>query len=222
MSQLSAMNPQLGMMLQNPQLRAMLTNPELLHQMSDPNMMRQMEVVIIACLSIHVLFTILTVFITTSYSQAFNQAMGAGGAANPGMGMGMGGMNPMLAAMMMNPGRNQFGGAPQQNVGGLDFGTLLTSGSNLNPAQPTPTVDPATRYAAELQQLRDMGFSDDAASLQALIRTGGNVNAAVERLLGGAQMIKLWLVSLSQNKDQGSRQRIDANDQCEAVVAGYS
>jgi len=33
--------------------------------------------------------------------------------------------------------------------------------------------------------LNDMGFFDPVANLQALVSTGGNVNAAVERLLGG-------------------------------------
>jgi hypothetical protein len=41
------------------------------------------------------------------------------------------------------------------------------------------------QYANQLQQLQDMGFSDAEANLQALIRTRGNVNNAVERLLTG-------------------------------------
>ena len=41
------------------------------------------------------------------------------------------------------------------------------------------------RFAGQLQQLQDMGFGDRTANIQALLFTGGNVNAAVERLLGG-------------------------------------
>ena len=48
------------------------------------------------------------------------------------------------------------------------------------PAAPT---DPATTYASQQQQLQDMGFTDVAANLRALVQTQGNVNAAVERLL---------------------------------------
>jgi len=48
-----------------------------------------------------------------------------------------------------------------------------------------PAVDPAVQYANQLQQLQDMGFADADANLQALIRTRGNVNNAVERLLSG-------------------------------------
>ena len=36
-----------------------------------------------------------------------------------------------------------------------------------------------------LTQLCDMGFLDTDANLRALMATGGNVNAAVERLLSG-------------------------------------
>lgn len=70
--------------------------------------------------------------------------------------------------------------------GGLDFSSLM-GGSGGIPA-PTPvrpaSEEPAVRYASQLQQLQAMGFSDDAASLRALVATGGNINAAVERLLG--------------------------------------
>lgn len=50
---------------------------------------------------------------------------------------------------------------------------------------PPPVQDPATHYATQLQQLADMGFTDREANIRALQATGGNVNAAVERLLTG-------------------------------------
>jgi hypothetical protein len=43
---------------------------------------------------------------------------------------------------------------------------------------------PEERYRAQLQQLMEMGFTDQQANLQALIAVGGNVQAAIERLLG--------------------------------------
>ena len=42
---------------------------------------------------------------------------------------------------------------------------------------------PEILYRDQLAQLNAMGFTDAAANIQALIATGGNVNAAVERLL---------------------------------------
>lgn len=45
-------------------------------------------------------------------------------------------------------------------------------------------VPPEERYATQLQQLQEMGFYDRAENIRALLATNGNVNAAVERLLG--------------------------------------
>ena len=54
---------------------------------------------------------------------------------------------------------------------------------------PTPAVHPALappeqRFASQLEQLESMGFTDRASNIRALVATNGNVNAAVERLLG--------------------------------------
>lgn len=46
------------------------------------------------------------------------------------------------------------------------------------------TVPLEQLYASQLSQLQDMGFVDTQANIQALRATGGNVHAAVERLLG--------------------------------------
>jgi ubiquilin len=48
---------------------------------------------------------------------------------------------------------------------------------------PQPVADPEAAYATQLQQLQDMGFFDRETNIRALQATGGNVNAAVERLL---------------------------------------
>ncbi len=97
------------------------------------------------------------------------------------------------------PGLGPAGGAFGAPAGGpgLDFSALLSPfpaggsaggggggfGSFAAPAAPASAEPPATRYASQLRQLYDMGFSDEQANLQALIATGGNLNAAVERLL---------------------------------------
>lgn len=47
-----------------------------------------------------------------------------------------------------------------------------------------PQQPPEERYRAQLEQLTGMGFVNRDANLQALIATYGDVNAAVERLLG--------------------------------------
>ena len=53
------------------------------------------------------------------------------------------------------------------------------------PMQPPPAAaNPRETYAIQLQSLVEMGFPNEEANLQALAATGGNVEAALERLLG--------------------------------------
>ena len=86
---------------------------------------------------------------------------------------------------------------PSNPTGGLDFSALLgpTGGAGAGgfpgfgqfaapPVAAPVSQDPAVRYARQLEQLQNMGFPDTAANIQALIATHGNVNAAVDRLLG--------------------------------------
>lgn len=46
-------------------------------------------------------------------------------------------------------------------------------------------VPPEQLYATQLSQLQEMGFFDTQENIRALSSTYGNVNDAVERLLGG-------------------------------------
>eukprot|EP01038_Epipyxis_sp_PR26KG_P007254 gene7254-9890_t len=158
LQQMSMMNPQLGAALQNPQVRNMLSNPDFIRQMSNPNTMQ-----------------------AVMQMQQSMQALQGTGLAQP---------------PAFNPYANMFGGGmmgglptPLQSAppaGGLDFSTLFRAPGNPAPIATPPATqeDPRMRYASQLQQLQDMGFLDSNANLQELLNTGGNVNAAVERLLG--------------------------------------
>ncbi|KAL5514159.1 hypothetical protein ACEPAG_2247 [Sanghuangporus baumii] len=46
-------------------------------------------------------------------------------------------------------------------------------------------ISPRWNGRFQLQQLQDMGFSDAAQNVRALLAIGGNVNAAIEYILGG-------------------------------------
>ncbi|KAF8112686.1 hypothetical protein N665_0062s0037 [Sinapis alba] len=84
-----------------------------------------------------------------------------------------------------DPGQTGAAAAAGNNAG-LDllmnmFGSLGAGGlSGTN----QPNVPPEERFATQLQQLQEMGFYDRAENIRALLATNGNVNAAVERLLG--------------------------------------
>jgi hypothetical protein len=43
-------------------------------------------------------------------------------------------------------------------------------------------VSPEVKYASQLAHLKDMGFADDRANLEALIETGGSIENAISHL----------------------------------------
>ncbi|KIW34920.1 uncharacterized protein PV07_01661 [Cladophialophora immunda] len=94
--------------------------------------------------------------------------------------------NPQHNPFLQNPeAMQQF--LQEMNAGqggeGMDYGglfNLLGDGGRPTPADNRP---PEERYAQQLQQLNEMGFYDFDRNVQALRRTGGNVNGAIEYLL---------------------------------------
>jgi ubiquilin len=52
-------------------------------------------------------------------------------------------------------------------------------------AQPssTPSEPPEQRFASQITQLEEMGFSERDRNIRALLATGGDVQAAIEYLL---------------------------------------
>jgi len=116
------------------------------------------------------------------------QQQGAAGAAGAPPGMpdlatiqqmmqmmgGMPGMSPGGAGAegAAGPGINPFAGM---------FGPLGGVGA---PQVPADTRPPEERYAEQLRQLNDMGFYDFERNVEALRRSGGSVQGAVNQLLG--------------------------------------
>lgn len=72
---------------------------------------------------------------------------------------------------------------PAPPSAGLDFSSLLGA-PRASGLQSLATQPPSERFAAQLQQLNAMGFVDEPSNIAALTQSNGNVNAAVERLLG--------------------------------------
>jgi ubiquilin len=74
------------------------------------------------------------------------------------------------------------------NMGGFDFfGGNIGSNNNTNNtnnnSNTNTNIDYKEQYKSQLQQLKDMGFTNDDLNLEMLKKTYGNVDAAVERLL---------------------------------------
>lgn len=76
----------------------------------------------------------------------------------------------------------------QSLLGGLGGTATGTASTPLPPfAAPAPadTRPPEERFQVQLQQLQDMGFTNAAQNVRALLATAGNVHAAIEYILGG-------------------------------------
>lgn len=93
------------------------------------------------------------------------QAFGGGGGGEGGAGAGTGGFNPAM-----------FGGLGG-GMGG--FGGVGGQPESQAPADSRP---PEERYEDQLRQLNEMGFYDFDRNVQALRRSGGSVQGAVEYL----------------------------------------
>lgn len=100
--------------------------------------------------------------------------------------------NPQLMQQMMQmmQGTNQQPGAEgEANTGGnpnqFPFFNPMQYGDfgNVAPQAPPDTRPPEERYENELRQLNDMGFYEFERNVQALRRSGGSVQGAVEYLL---------------------------------------
>jgi ubiquilin len=108
----------------------------------------------------------------------FASLFGQPGAANPfQMPPGMPPMTPEMMQQAMQMMQN--GGFADMFPGG-GFGR---PGAGSPP--PADTRPPEERYAEQLRQLNDMGFFDFDRNVEALRRSGGSVQGAIEQLLSG-------------------------------------
>jgi len=80
-----------------------------------------------------------------------------------------------MQSMMQTMGGGMGGAGDFGAMGGMPFAGF---------APAAPALPPAQLYATQLQQMADMGFTDTETNTRALQATGGNVNAAIERLFG--------------------------------------
>jgi ubiquilin len=111
------------------------------------------------------------------------------------MGMGGGGGNvgannnsPFSGANPFLAGNPFLGGAPPAAFAPNPWAASSTSSYSSPSGVPSssatpPQQPPAVRYARQLEQMRSMGFDDEAAALTALERANGNLNRAVDLLL---------------------------------------
>jgi ubiquilin len=176
-------SPQLKPMLdQNPMMRAMFSNPQFLQMMLNPQTLQN----------------------------AMNVMQGGGmnfGSNNPFPGLFGGNLNQnqqnqQSSTSSTGTSQEVQGGTSNQDQATTGTSTstnqnnlfnpfsFLQGGQGMNPFFMNPNLnnsitneDPKEKYKQQNQQLKDMGFINDDANIEALVKTFGNVDAAVERLL---------------------------------------
>ncbi|XP_068032657.1 ubiquilin-1 isoform X5 [Anomalospiza imberbis] len=150
---------------QNPDLAVQMQNPDTLSAMSNPRAMQAL------------------LQIQQGLQTLATEAPGLIPGFNPGLGgLGSSGAptastvpssvsteNTSPASGTAEPGHQQFVHQMLQALAGANAQQLQ---------------NPEVRFQQQLEQLSAMGFLNREANLQALIATGGDINAAIERLLG--------------------------------------
>lgn len=148
---------------QNPDLAAQMQNPDTLSAMSNP---RAMQALLQIQQGLQTLATEAPGLIP-----GFTSGLAAGNSGGPA-----GTTAPSTAPA---EDTNPQGGAAEP--GHQQFiQQMLQALAGVNPQLQSPEV----RFQQQLEQLSAMGFLNREANLQALIATGGDINAAIERLLG--------------------------------------
>lgn len=167
-SQMMQNNPLLN---SNPQLRQMM--PQMLQQMQNPEFQTAMR----------------NPRVVEAMAQ-IQQGMNTLSREAPGLFQGMSGMQGFPSA----PSSTTTSTTPATGTtttpspfSGLDPALLSQMMRTLGTAGGLSSVSsqpPEERFRIQLEQLAQMGFPNREANLQALIATNGNVDAAIERLLG--------------------------------------
>jgi ubiquilin len=147
-------NPQLRAM--GPQVREMMQSPFVRQMMSNPEMMRGMM------------------------EMGRNQMGGAaGGFPAPGNPTGESTDDSTTTNTTSTPAANPFGNLFPGGVPPNPF----SFGNPVPQDTPQDTRPPEERYETQLRQLNDMGFFEFDRNIEALRRTGGSVQGAIEYLL---------------------------------------
>merc|ERR1712176_877834 len=153
-------NPMMQQMSQNnPMLQQMLNNPELLQTMLNPQMLQQM--------------------------MQMQSMMGNMGAARMPQTPAI--PDAQSGAQQTAPPNPMFNPAMMQQMMQAMQGGGMANGMNGGFASPSPADarPPEERYATQILQLENMGFPDKHSNIQALVQSNGDVNQAINSLIGG-------------------------------------
>lgn len=168
-------------MMQNPQIKAMcdmfpnvkdlMMNKEFMKKMMSPENLERLQRLQNGNANINDLMSGFGLGNNMNNNNNFN---GLGMGANPFGSMGM----PMGNPFLMNP--MLMGGQP--NLFGQGLNNNFNSNINTNNMTPEQLKE---KYKNQIASIKEMGFDKEDDIINALKKTNGNVDAAVERLISG-------------------------------------
>uniref|UniRef100_A0A0R3X1Z3 Ubiquitin-like domain-containing protein n=1 Tax=Hydatigena taeniaeformis TaxID=6205 RepID=A0A0R3X1Z3_HYDTA len=180
-SQDPAMRENLRRML--PQLARQMSRPGFVEMLSNPRAMRAMA-------QIQEGLRILQEEAPDVFSSMTNISSGAFGAAttDPATTTTTSSTESTPAEGAEGTATNTPASTNTSSLGNVELASLMASLLNVAPSGQDSgnlqQLPPEVRYASQLQTLASMGFTNQSANLQALIFSHGDVNAAIDRLLG--------------------------------------
>ncbi|XP_034466046.1 ubiquilin-1-like [Hippoglossus hippoglossus] len=188
MQQLLERNPNVSRMFNNPEFMRQLQNPETLSTMSNPRVRQALEQI---QQGLQILQTEVPGFVSSVPTGGLTVPPATGGSVPPATGSSVPPQNSSSAALPP-------GSIPSQQMQQI---LQMFSGGGQSV--------PEARFQQQLDQLNAMGFINREANLQALIATGGDVNAAVERLLAYLYELPLPRFELALTEEMAEKSSSD-------------
>ena len=167
-------NPQIKELINiNPGIKNLLTNKEFMKSLFQPENLERIKRFQDGTANLQDLAT--GFGLNNNLNNNMNNNMYNNNLNNPfGMyGMPMG--NPFMMNPMMMGLPNLFG----QGFGNNNFNNNINNNMNMTPEQLKE------KYKDQINKIKDMGFSNEEEILNAIIKTNGNIDAAIERLISG-------------------------------------
>jgi ubiquilin len=162
-------NPQIkAMIAMNPGIKDLLTNKEFMKNMLQPENLERLKRFQDGTATLQ--------DVAGGLGLNMNNNMNNNNWANTGNPFGMYGM-PMGNPFMMNPLLNLYGGG---------FGNNFNNNNNNNFNNLNMTQEQLKeKYKDQISKIKDMGFGNEEEIINALKKTNGNIDAAIERMING-------------------------------------
>jgi ubiquilin len=174
-------NPSIKPMLDsNPLMRSMLSNPQFLQTLMDPTVLQNMSNMMNTMNSSNTGFSFPNTNTSNTSSQNTQNTNSTTDSTNPSNTS----TNNTTSSIPTNPFSQGSFPFPMFNPGfGFPFMNMNSMNNFTNPLVNNQNIDPKEKYKEQNQKLKEMGFINDDLNIEVLTKTGGNIDAAVERLL---------------------------------------